>query len=91
MLDDFLLLYDELNDNIDTFVDRKDDMRKPLKLMIEADTEFRAKLRALKDVADVHADRKRLRIRADEHSGNVGLVGEGPSRSAGGPGRRVQA
>jgi hypothetical protein len=53
MLDDFLLLYDELNDNIDTYVDRKDDIRKPLKIVIEADNEFQAKLRALKDAADV--------------------------------------
>lgn len=53
MLDDFLLLYDELNDNIDTYVDRKDDIRKPLKIIIEADNEFQAKLRALKDAADV--------------------------------------
>jgi hypothetical protein len=55
MLDDFLLLYDELNDNIDTYVDRKDDIRKPMKLIIEADTEFQAKLRALKDEANVPA------------------------------------
>jgi hypothetical protein len=54
-LDDFLLIYDELNDNIDTYVDRKDDIRKPLKLIIDADTEFEAKLRALKDAADVPA------------------------------------
>jgi hypothetical protein len=54
-LDDFLLLYDELNDNIDTYVDRKDDIRKPLKIVIEADAEFQAKLRALKDAADVPA------------------------------------
>lgn len=53
LLDDFQLLYDELNDNIDTYVDRKDDIRKPLKVVIEADTEFQAKLRALKDAADV--------------------------------------
>jgi hypothetical protein len=53
LLDDFQLLYDELNDNIDTYVDRKDDIRKPLKLIIEADTEFQAKLRALKDAAGV--------------------------------------
>jgi len=52
-LDDFLLLYDELNDNIDTYVDRKDDIRKPLKLVIDADNEFQAKLRALKNAADV--------------------------------------
>ncbi len=53
LLDDFQLLYDELNDNIDTYVDRKDDIRKPLKTIIDADTEFQAKLRALKDAADV--------------------------------------
>jgi hypothetical protein len=53
LLDDFQLLYDELNDNIDTYVDRNDDIRKPLKLIIAADTEFQAKLRALKDAADV--------------------------------------
>jgi hypothetical protein len=53
LLADFQLLYDELNDNIDTYVDRKDDIRKPLKLIIAADTEFQAKLRALKDSADV--------------------------------------
>jgi hypothetical protein len=59
MLDDFLLLYDELNDNIDTYVDRKDDIRKPLKIVIDADTEFQAKLRALKDAADVPAEEAR--------------------------------
>lgn len=53
LLDDFQLLYDELNDNIDTYVDRHDDIRKPLKTVIEADAEFQAKLRALKDAADV--------------------------------------
>ena len=52
-LDDFLLIYDELNDNIETYVDRKDDIRKPLKGIIDADTEFQAKLRALKDAAGV--------------------------------------
>ena len=55
LLDDFQRLYDELNDNIDTYVSRKDDIRKPLKLVIDADTEFQAKLRALKDAADVPA------------------------------------
>jgi len=55
-LDDFVLIYDELNDNIDTYVDRKDDIRKPLKVIIDADTEFQAKLRALKDAANVSAE-----------------------------------
>ena len=52
-LDDFLLIYDELNDNIETYVDRKDDIRKPLKLIVDADTEFQAKLLALRDAAGV--------------------------------------
>lgn len=55
MLDTLQLLYDELNDNIDTYVERRDDIRKPLKTIIEADNEFQAKLRALKDAADVPA------------------------------------
>jgi hypothetical protein len=55
-LDDFVLIYDELNDNIDTYIDRKNDIRKPLKLIIDADSEFQAKLLALKEAADVPAD-----------------------------------
>jgi hypothetical protein len=55
-LDDFLLIYDELNDNIDTYVDRKDDIRKPMKVIIDADTEFQAKLRALREAAGVQAE-----------------------------------
>jgi hypothetical protein len=59
LLDDFQLLYDELNDNIDTYVDRRDDIRKPLKLIVEADTEFQAKLRALKEAANVPPEEAR--------------------------------
>ena len=55
-LDDFLLIYDELNDNIDTYVDRKNDIRKPLKGIIDADTEFQAKLLALRDAAGVSSE-----------------------------------
>jgi hypothetical protein len=55
-LDDFVLIYDELNDNIDTYIGRRNDIRKPLKTIIDADTEFQAKLRALKDAADVPAE-----------------------------------
>jgi len=55
MLEDFLGVYDELNDNIDMYVGRKDDIRKPLKVIIEADTEFQSKLRALKNAADTNA------------------------------------
>jgi hypothetical protein len=55
MLEDFLGVYDELNDNIDMYVGRKDDIRKPLKVIIEADTEFQSKLRALKNAANTNA------------------------------------
>jgi hypothetical protein len=55
MLEAFLAVYDELNDNIDMYVGRKDDIRKPLKVIIEADTEFQAKLRALKNAANTNA------------------------------------
>jgi len=55
MLADFLSVYDELNDNVDMYVGRKDDIRKPLKLVIEADIEFQSKLRALKDAANADA------------------------------------
>ncbi|MGB2603028.1 MAG: hypothetical protein WBC78_05510 [Candidatus Sulfotelmatobacter sp.] len=55
-LDDFVLIYDELNDNIDTYIDRKNDIRKPLKMVIDADSEFQAKLLALKDAANVSAE-----------------------------------
>lgn len=47
-LQDFIDIYDELDDNVDTFADRDDDLRKALKPVIEADTEFGSKLRAFK-------------------------------------------
>lgn len=55
MLEDFLAVYDELNDNVDMYMGRKDDIRKPLKAIIEADTEFQSKLRAIKDSAHIDA------------------------------------
>lgn len=58
-LADFVDLYDELNDNIDTYVDRKNDIRKPLKLVIEADADFQKRLKALQDGAmAAHDDMK---------------------------------
>ena len=51
-LQDFLDVFDELNDNVDTFADRKEDLRKALKVVIEGDSEFQSKLRALKDAAE---------------------------------------
>jgi len=51
-LQEFADIYDELNENIDNFIARKEDMRKPLKAVIEADNEFQAKLLALKSAGD---------------------------------------
>lgn len=51
LLEDFGRIIDELDDNIDDYVERKADLRKPLKDVIEADSEFQAKLRALKESA----------------------------------------
>ncbi len=88
LLTDFLAIYDELNDNIDMYVDRKDDIRKPLKLIIEADTEFQAQLRAIKSAANTDAaDSKRYEFvlsnaidtvdsSADDHRKTIGEVEE---------------
>jgi hypothetical protein len=88
MLADFLAVYDELNDNIDMYVGRKDDIRKPLKLIIEADTEFQSKLRAIKDSANTDASESKqyefllsnaietVDASADEHRTTVGEVEE---------------
>jgi hypothetical protein len=47
-LQHFLDVYDELGTNVDTYADRGDDLRKALKPVIEADTEFGSTLRAFK-------------------------------------------
>ena len=55
-LQDFLDVYDELGENVDMFADRRNDIRKPLKLIISADTEFQSKLRAFKDTVTAAKD-----------------------------------
>ena len=49
LLEDFTKLVDEMGDNIDDYADRKEDLRKALKAVIEGDTEFQLKLRTLKE------------------------------------------
>ena len=51
LLEDFGNIVDELDDNIDDYADKKADLRKPLRDVIQADSEFQAKLRALKESA----------------------------------------
>ena len=52
-LTDFLDIYDELDDNVDMYVQRKEDFRKAMQVVIEADAEFQSKLLALRDAAGV--------------------------------------
>jgi hypothetical protein len=51
-LQEFVDIYDELNENIENFINRKEDLRRPLRSVIEADNEFQAKLLALKSAGD---------------------------------------
>lgn len=49
LLEDFLTLIDETGDNLDMYASHKADVRKGLKLLIEADSEWQLKLRQLKE------------------------------------------
>jgi len=49
LLDDFRTLIDEIDDNIDDYNSRHLDLRKPLKLVIEGETEFQNRLRTFKE------------------------------------------
>ncbi len=48
---DFLSIYDELGDNLDMYTDQKEDLRKPLKVVIAGDGEFKVKLEQLREGA----------------------------------------
>jgi hypothetical protein len=49
LLQDFTSLLDEIDDNIDMYGSHKTDMRRGLKLVIEADSEWQLQLRELKE------------------------------------------
>ena len=49
LLQDFTSLLDEIDDNIDMYGSHKTDMRKGLKFVIEADSEWQLQLRQLKE------------------------------------------
>jgi hypothetical protein len=51
LLQDFSSLMDEIDDNVDMYASHKTDIRKGLRLLIEADSEWALKLRSLKDQA----------------------------------------
>ena len=49
LLQDFIAILDEVDDNIDMYGAHNSDMRKGLKLVIEADSEWQLKLRQIKE------------------------------------------
>lgn len=49
LLQDFISILDEIDDNIDMYGSHNADMRKGLKLIIEADSEWQLKLRQVKE------------------------------------------
>lgn len=49
LLQDFISILDEIEDNIDMYSSHNADMRKGLKLVIEADSEWQLKLRQIKE------------------------------------------
>jgi hypothetical protein len=49
LLQDFTSIYDQLGDNLDMYRDQNADLRKPLKLIIEGDSNFQGRLRQLKE------------------------------------------
>ena len=55
-LEDFTTLVDELGRNIDQYAGQKQDIRKPLQEIIDADAEFQVKLQALKQAAAAPAN-----------------------------------
>jgi hypothetical protein len=51
LIEDVMTLNDELDDNLDEYAGRKADLRKVLKEVIQAETEFQLKLRGLKEAS----------------------------------------
>ena len=49
LLEDISTLVDEIDDNVDDYNERSADLRKPLKQVVEMDSDFQAKLRELKN------------------------------------------
>ena len=47
LMEDFGNLVDEMDDNLDMYAEHKADLRKPLKEIIQADSEFQAKISAI--------------------------------------------
>ncbi len=61
LLEDFTKLVDEMGDNIDDYLDRKYDLRKALKFVIEGDTEFQPNCGLSRNKARERAPRRAAR------------------------------
>ena len=56
LLEDFTNIVDEIDDNVDMYHERNADLRKPLKEVIEANSDWQLRLRTLKETASAGAD-----------------------------------
>lgn len=56
LLEDFTTIADELDSNIDMFARQRDDLRKALKEVVEAYTDWQLKLRSIKEAQNVSPD-----------------------------------
>jgi regulator of replication initiation timing len=61
LLEDFAAIVTELDRNIDQYADQKQDIRKPLKEIIEANADFQLKLRGLKEEAALPANAEEMK------------------------------
>ena len=59
LLEDFTSLSDELDNNIDMFDRQHEDLRKALKVVVEAYTDWQLKLRSIKEAPNVPAEEMR--------------------------------
>src|SRR5437868_7047806 len=55
LLEDFLALVDETEDNLDDYREKKADLIKPLTELVEAESDWKLKLRSLKETAGADA------------------------------------
>ena len=78
LLEDISTLVDEIDDNVENYNERSADLRKPLKDIVQMDSEFQAKLRELRAYMD---DPKNTR-EADDYKFAVEDVTESVHQSA---------
>ena len=67
-LEDFVALYDEIEDNVTMYVEHKEDVRKPLRLLIAADEEFAARFRHMREQLDDPKATAATRAEASEYT-----------------------